>query len=844
MLTMSPRWACTFLLLSMACSGGGDQPAPTGGYAGDFLGGFLGRPGGGGAAAGGAGGARAISNPATELPKYMGRIVVTPSAVLFTKSGERALLRAEAFDAAGQKIAATLTWESSRSAEVAVDASGQVTSMTDLGSSQIRVRAGSLSSPPVMVLVAEPPAGAVLVSDAQVTAGPTLADATTTGQVGTRLKLTVTGVGELKPGTVLLAREGKPVGGRVVSATAGAGGHLDVVLETIPLLQLFKRLRAEERYIIDGVALAEHLAAPPKPAMAARPGNPRVDTIRQAARIGPLECETQLMGSAITGDVNIRLVPDVDLSRRFVIDNGVWLDLLVKLEGKLTLSGTATLTFAPMLIGTASCELILYRMPIAVGGPLAAIASFQVPLGVGGELVASIGGVPLSASLELRGESKLIAGFHYVHPGPAMDLGSFSNKFEMEPKFTLPSSELPFAAKASVALGGLTGLDLGFTYFGDKLKLLKVSLMLKAQAELGAWKTQTDLGGFASNYDLKPVLEAGPGEHVAKAMEWLGGAVALKPAISAEGLVIAESPRGTFKADRMSTMPNMPVRLDVDLKPGSVKFLGLDNVQNVQIWQLGPGMPEPKIVQTIPGSPGRTSFPWTWTPSITDVGTTLFWAGSNSKLASPILKVDTSPPLMIRVSQRRRWRGMCTHTQTGGGTVVSAGSTTTYSLEHKITVEAEHESDLLAAGGTMKITKLQASHTYSQISTSMGGTRDCPVTLTSDFGESSTASMGGAGTFATLIVREDTGQYQMGSFLGQAPGRAHHVNTTTSSGGTGCPASKMESFPREFEGSWGCGGSGNFEPGGDSLGGEDTTKLMKNYDATATTTWKFTRILD
>src|SRR5439155_14998345 len=138
----------------------------------------------------------------------------------------------------------------------------------------IRARAGGLVSAPVLVLVAEPPAGAVLVSDAQVTTGPALVDPMTGDDVGARIKLTVTGVTDLKPGTVMLAREGKAVGGRVVSASAGAAGQLDVVLETMPLLDMFKRLSADASYTIDGAALAELIAMPARPAMAERRTNP------------------------------------------------------------------------------------------------------------------------------------------------------------------------------------------------------------------------------------------------------------------------------------------------------------------------------------------------------------------------------------------------------------------------------------------------------------------------------------------------------------------------------------------------------------------------------------------
>ena len=243
-MTLSPRLAWVSGVLLLACGGGSAKT-----------------PGDGGGGAGGAGpasdagmnpvpmGDGAVSSrppapPLPELPKYTGQIVVTPAAVLLTKAGDTATLRVEAFDAGGQKMSAAFTFESSRPAQVAVSGDGQVTAMAALGSAQIRVRAAGLVSEPVMVMVAEPVAGAVLVSDAQITAGPTAADAMAPTTVGARVKLSVTGVADLPAGTVVMAREGKAVAGKVVSATP-AGGGLDVVLETIPLLALFKRLDVE-----------------------------------------------------------------------------------------------------------------------------------------------------------------------------------------------------------------------------------------------------------------------------------------------------------------------------------------------------------------------------------------------------------------------------------------------------------------------------------------------------------------------------------------------------------------------------------------------------------------------
>jgi hypothetical protein len=107
----SRRWGRVVVLLVVGCSKGGDKPA-SGGYGDDFLGGFLNHDGGASPDAAGPPGDSGVAmpEPELELPKYMGRIVISPAAALFTKVGETASLHAEAFDAAGQKMAMPLSW--------------------------------------------------------------------------------------------------------------------------------------------------------------------------------------------------------------------------------------------------------------------------------------------------------------------------------------------------------------------------------------------------------------------------------------------------------------------------------------------------------------------------------------------------------------------------------------------------------------------------------------------------------------------------------------------------------------------------------------------------------------
>ena len=92
--------------------------------------------------------------------------------------------------------------------------------------------------------------------------------------------------------------------------------------------------------------------------------------------------------------------------------------------------------------------------------------------------------------------------------------------------------------------------------------------MLKTDMSLGSTNIQFGDPTFASGYDLKPVLEAGAGEDAKKAMKWFGGALALRPSVTVEGPVLAQSPQGKLAADQTTVLPGgESVKLTVTLDP-------------------------------------------------------------------------------------------------------------------------------------------------------------------------------------------------------------------------------------------------------------------------------------
>lgn len=77
-------------------------------------------------------------------------ILVTPSSATLTQMGETVLLSAQVSDAAGQKIDAEFSWQSSRPNQLEVDQTGQVMALGG-GSAEIWAEASGVESPPSML---------------------------------------------------------------------------------------------------------------------------------------------------------------------------------------------------------------------------------------------------------------------------------------------------------------------------------------------------------------------------------------------------------------------------------------------------------------------------------------------------------------------------------------------------------------------------------------------------------------------------------------------------------------------------------------------------------------------
>ena len=204
------------------------------------------------------------SSPAalTVVAVTAGELVVSKASIFLPAAGAMAQLTAQMVDPQGAASSVTPSWTSSAPGKVSIDASGQLVAKA-IGSAQIFAEAGGLRSAPTLVTVAEPQAGALVVTDAQVVSiGPPLnvAPGSLPG-VGTNYEVTLQGVAAPAPGTVVLAGETAPIAGKVVASRTGEPPGLVVTLQLAPLHQLLRTY--DISWVIDMAAFpAEARPAP------------------------------------------------------------------------------------------------------------------------------------------------------------------------------------------------------------------------------------------------------------------------------------------------------------------------------------------------------------------------------------------------------------------------------------------------------------------------------------------------------------------------------------------------------------------------------------------------------
>ena len=553
------------------------------------------------------------------------RIEVTPPGLLLTSGGQRRRLEASLFDPKGAAGGASVTWTSSNPTVVKVDDSGTVEAVGPIGSASIWAEAGGVRSPTVVVLVARPAPGTVLLRDDQVISGPTVVDRAARPGLHNPFEVVLTGMAPPAPGTLLLNTELQPVAGRVVEAQA-EGLHTRVRLVAAPPRAYFEQLRVRESLDLTGhpVVIGPEIA---RSHDVRRVGETLTFTPRTSAlpsirsedasvgfRLGPFQCKGMVGAS---GNLPVRLTADPVFSITLSHTIDVEYDSEHGLS-KLMLSGEPKIEVSQVLgIESAAevsleCRVELGKRRLRVPLPLGALLGAELEYGAGFKLEGKLTLVSAKLGGKFKAETKFKAGLS-CQPGQQRCplVGELEPpKLDWEKVVDLPSlGDVRF--EPSLQIFGYAAMDAGNPFL-DELQLTAIELTSGPKlsgmltGEIPRIEDPSDSG--RSRYTLAFEARAAPGLDVAEFLQDVG-LEAVTPLELKSEVIVGRSPEGTVTADRPIYLPGETVRVDIQLKPGSVRFPtgALYNVGRVAlVRRSGPFSTETLIEQR--ADEGQTDF--------------------------------------------------------------------------------------------------------------------------------------------------------------------------------------------------------------------------------------------
>ncbi|MEP7157412.1 MAG: hypothetical protein ABI905_16650 [Betaproteobacteria bacterium] len=592
-------------------------------------------------------------------------VEIEQTGLLLTSAGALKQLSAKATDAQGNIVNVALTWSSSKPAVISVDGSGVATAMANSGSSQVVAHAGGVASAPLLVLVTQPAAGAILLNDSQIIGEPVETTPGAAASFNNTFQVSLSGVTPPAIGDILVNTGSKPVAGRVVAVNS-SGNPIVVTLDLLTLREIFPTLDITE--IIDmsnaPVILNADIAADydmvrsgntftftPKSgagmrsgAMAATAKGSALPGIGQktgaiagrqmggatgTSALPPFSsCETSFTGGGGVGAplpialsapplFSVTISPALDFKYDFFAVQGVERfvftgEPIIKVEGGINISAAFE--------GKIECKAELFAFRIPVGGPLALIIGGLVPVGVGIEAggkmtVATMG---IGTKVEVKGKVK--AGLLCPDGGFVC---SFDNALDnLEAKVT-PTLDTPsigdIRLEPSLSAFGYMEAAIG----NPILKSIRFDFIkVKAGAELaGSFalkESQLADAAYQSDYKLSLKASAGAGGN-------LGGVVALLGLSSVNALElvvstdIAKSPAGTVTASRNNFVSGDSINFIVKLDPATINFfplIGPYNVKKIQLVRTAGGTTS--VVASVDATPAKTDFNFTF--NATDAG--------------------------------------------------------------------------------------------------------------------------------------------------------------------------------------------------------------------------------
>lgn len=443
----------------------------------------------------------------------LARIVIEGDSLMFTETGATRSLKSRGYDNNGDAMDIAVTWHSSGSDQVHIDASSGVVTSIANGSAVITASADGIESNPLTAVVTTLQSGVQAINDASIIEGPEAApNAPDTYGVGYPFtvildkSITVPQVGDL-----LAANGDTPFAGRVTAVSQDTQGNYLLTLEIVAVNEIFADFnmdeeiklanapltinpQLEEYFVVDQKTNGEVVLTPRQESLRTY-AVPESATGKAAKPLGtvanpyyPYKCS---YSPSSVGDL---LPIKIDLGNQTTtIKQDLSLPLIISptrgvekaaLRGEISLSRKFKFAVTAAFEAKISCMMEVYQIDIPLPGALGFLVGVQVPIGIGGELSAKIKVADVGVEPEVVVKATAEAG--YYNP-PACDT---TPEPDPGPSDGPPVTDRPAARTASK--DGVCGFDISFDLDPD-LKL-----------NLDRPTTGTSLATLANDVTLEP----------------------------------------------------------------------------------------------------------------------------------------------------------------------------------------------------------------------------------------------------------------------------------------------------------------------------------------------------
>lgn len=534
------------------------------------------------------------------------RLELSTTSAILVPGGEPQTVTVQAFDDAGRvTVVPTLTWTSSRPQVVSVSAQG-VLSASAVGSAAVMVQGGGVEAGPILAVAAAPGPGVQLVSDTLFVGDVTAVDADAPYGPGFRYRVRMLGEAPA-PGAVIVSSGSHPVAGRVVSTEPAGSGEVEVILELIPLAELFADLK------IDEVLPLDHEL---EPAPAPLPGPWRATNFN----LGRFACKASgSLPDLSLPNPSVEITPTLGLV--VVYNNGL---------ERLTVNGTAKAEFSykpkfqATFEGKVTCEALLRTVTVPINGFLSLFFGVQVPLGVGFELDGKLEVAEIGFDVSATATATAELGLDCPGGGACQGVTEWDLTRNVDFKFVSPDVEEQFKVELGARAFVYARPALGTAFLSSaQFEFIDATAGLKQSVDLATALRQAKEDDYASGFRLAFLAKIDQGSDLESAIsklgQLLGTDLSLDLAVVDIDETLAESPKGTLSITPANVEPGDDENLGdlatfkVELDP--VTYVGLESVDMVEVvWRKEDDQGEVTLengrpsCHQITGSSGQTVF--------------------------------------------------------------------------------------------------------------------------------------------------------------------------------------------------------------------------------------------